>query len=116
MVNRVGDWAFLIGLFLLFWVYGNLDFQSIFSLTPLINDRVLTLIGACLLVGAMAKSAQLGLHVWLPNAMEGRNIILHILLGWFCGYFLFDIWGISLISTTYCEERTISPQLSFFAC
>jgi NADH:ubiquinone oxidoreductase subunit 4 (subunit M) len=72
MVNRVGDWAFLIGLFLLFWVYGNLDFSSIFSLTPLINDRVLTLIGACLLVGAMAKSAQLGLHVWLPNAMEGQ--------------------------------------------
>jgi NADH-ubiquinone oxidoreductase chain 5 len=72
MVNRVGDWAFLIGLFLLFWVYGNLDFPSIFSLTPLINDRVLTLIGACLLIGAMAKSAQLGLHVWLPNAMEGQ--------------------------------------------
>jgi NADH:ubiquinone oxidoreductase subunit 4 (subunit M) len=114
MVNRVGDWAFLIGLFLLFWVYGNLDFQSIFSLTPLINERVLTLIGACLLVGAMAKSAQLGLHVWLPNAMEGRNSFWHIY--WVGSVAIFDIWGISLISTTYCEERTISPQLSFFAC
>lgn len=42
-----------------------------FSLTPYINDNIITIVGVCLLIGAMAKSSQVGLHVWLPQAMEG---------------------------------------------
>lgn len=42
-----------------------------FSLAPYINENAITIIGICLLIGAMAKSSQIGLHVWLPLAMEG---------------------------------------------
>lgn len=49
----------------------NLDYATVFSLAPYVNENVLTLIGICLVIGAMAKSSQVGLHVWLPMAMEG---------------------------------------------
>lgn len=71
MVNRVGDWAFLIGLFGLFWLFGTLEYSTLFSIAPMIHEALFTLIALGLLIGAMAKSAQIGLHTWLPNAMEG---------------------------------------------
>ena len=49
----------------------NIDYSTVFSLSPYINQNIVTLIGICLLIGAMAKSSQIGLHVWLPMAMEG---------------------------------------------
>jgi len=49
----------------------NIDYSIIFSLVPYLNQDIITLIGICLLIGAMAKSSQIGLHVWLPQAMEG---------------------------------------------
>ena len=49
----------------------NLDYATVFSLAPYMNDNIVTIIGICLLIGAMAKSSQFGLHVWLPMAMEG---------------------------------------------
>ena len=48
-----------------------LDYATVFSLAPFINENIVTIIGICLLIGAMAKSSQVGLHVWLPMAMEG---------------------------------------------
>lgn len=51
----------------------NLDYATVFSLAPYMNENVITIIGICLLIGAMAKSSQVGLHVWLPMAMEGLN-------------------------------------------
>lgn len=71
LTNRVGDCLLTIGMFIILWTLGNLDYSSVFSLAPYINNTILTLIGICLLIGAMAKSSQLGLHVWLPMAMEG---------------------------------------------
>ena len=47
----------------------NLDYATVFSLAPYINENVITIIGICLLIGAMAKSSQVGLHVWLPMAI-----------------------------------------------
>lgn len=47
----------------------NLDYNIIFSVVPYINENVITIIGICLLIGAMAKSSQVGLHVWLPMAI-----------------------------------------------
>jgi hypothetical protein len=76
LVNRVGDWAFLIGLFGLFWLFGTLEYSTLFSIAPMIHEALFTLIALGLLVGAMAKSAQIGLHTWLPNAMEGSRILL----------------------------------------
>ena len=68
--NRVGDWILTVGMFSIAWTFGNLDFGSVFSLAPYINVNVITIIGICLLIGATAKSAQLGLHCWLPQAIN----------------------------------------------
>ncbi|MBI1207669.1 MAG: NADH-quinone oxidoreductase subunit L [Azospirillum sp.] len=80
IVNRIGDFAFLIGLLAVFMVFGSVDFADIFAKVPAVAGTTLHIIGfdvdcltlICLLlfVGAMGKSAQLGLHVWLPDAME----------------------------------------------
>ena len=71
LTNRVGDCFLTLGMFTMLWTFGNLDYSTIFSLAPYINENVVTIIGICLLIGAMAKSSQIGLHVWLPLAMEG---------------------------------------------
>jgi NADH-ubiquinone oxidoreductase chain 5 len=69
--NRVGDYFLTIGFFALFFTFGSLDYATIFSIAPYINTNVITFISLLLLLGAAAKSAQLGLHIWLPKAMEG---------------------------------------------
>jgi hypothetical protein len=71
LTNRVGDCFLTIGMFVVLWTLGNLDYATVFSLAPYINSDIATIIGICLLIGAMAKSSQVGLHVWLPMAMEG---------------------------------------------
>ena len=75
IVNRIGDFGFLIALFLLIKHFGSLDFATVFSSVPAFanagNEQLLTAIGLLLMVGAAGKSAQLPLYVWLPDAMEG---------------------------------------------
>jgi NADH-ubiquinone oxidoreductase chain 5 len=71
LTNRVGDCFLTIGMFAILWSLGNLDYATVFSSAPYINENIITIIGICLLIGAMAKSSQVGLHVWLPMAMEG---------------------------------------------
>ena len=81
LVNRVGDFGLAIGIFVIFLFYGSLNYDDVFQLTPkLINTNVyilnvefnlITLISIMLLIGAMGKSAQILLHTWLPDAMEG---------------------------------------------
>ncbi len=81
IVNRIGDLGFALGIALLFWTVGSVEFSDIF---PAIaahqgefynllgsNFPVMDVIGVLLFIGAMGKSAQIGLHVWLPDAMEG---------------------------------------------
>lgn len=74
IVNRIGDFGFLIGIFLLLGNFGTLTFSEIaakLAAAPAWTGGVLTAICLCLLVGATGKSAQLPLYVWLPDAMEG---------------------------------------------
>ena len=71
LTNRVGDCFLTVGMFATLWSFGNLDYATVFSLAPYMNENLITIIGICLLIGAMAKSSQVGLHVWLPMAMEG---------------------------------------------
>ena len=71
VVNRVGDMFLSIAFFGLFWTFGNLDYATVYSLSPYMNETVLTIVGLLFLLAAMGKSAQLGLHSWLPDAMEG---------------------------------------------
>ena len=76
IVNRIGDFGFLIGLFLIIQHFGSLNFTEVFSkVEPLQAETsgagLLTTIGILLMVGACGKSAQIPLYVWLPDAMEG---------------------------------------------
>ena len=71
LTNRVGDCFLTIGMFGILWSFGNIDYSTVFSIAPYFNENIITIIGICLLIGAMAKSSQVGLHVWLPMAMEG---------------------------------------------
>lgn len=71
LTNRVGDCLLTLGMFTIIWTFGNLDYSAVFSLAANISENIVTIIGICLLIGAMAKSSQIGLHVWLPLAMEG---------------------------------------------
>jgi len=70
-MNRVGDMGLSIGFFAIFALFGSLDYATIFSVTPFMNETAITIIGILLLSGAMAKSAQIPLHSWLPGSMEG---------------------------------------------
>ena len=69
--NRVGDCFLTIGMVAILWTFGNVDYSTVFSIAPFISDNIIIIVGTCLLIGAMAKSSQIGLHVWLPMAMEG---------------------------------------------
>jgi NADH-quinone oxidoreductase subunit L len=74
IVNRIGDFGFLIGMFLLLANFGTLTFSEIavnLSASPAWTGGVLTVTALCLLLGATGKSAQLPLYIWLPDAMEG---------------------------------------------
>ena len=71
LTNRLGDCFLTIGMFALLWSFGNIDYYTIFSIAPYMSENIIILIGICLLIGAMAKSSQVGLHIWLPMAMEG---------------------------------------------
>ncbi len=79
IVNRIGDLAFAVGVALTFLTFGALQFDTIFQALPLHQNeiyslfgiRVYELIGVLLFIGAMGKSSQIFLHVWLPDAMEG---------------------------------------------
>nr|QEQ13331.1 NADH dehydrogenase subunit 5 [Ectocarpus siliculosus] len=81
LVNRVGDFGLALGIFGVFICFGAVDYATVFALAPQLSNSTLSflnlefnalnLIGILLFVGAVGKSAQLGLHTWLPDAMEG---------------------------------------------
>ena len=81
LVNRVGDFGFALGIFGVFMVFNAVSFDTVFQSVPAMASKTFVFLGMeaniittlCLLlfIGAMGKSAQLGLHTWLPDAMEG---------------------------------------------
>ena len=81
VVNRVGDFGFALGIFLIFYLFGTVNYSQVFEQIPSITDKELVFLGIevnainliCILlfIGAMGKSAQILLHTWLPDAMEG---------------------------------------------
>lgn len=86
LVNRVGDFGFLLGIGLIWAYFGTLDYAQVFQMAPQLADHTISLIDGhawslmaviCILlfIGAMGKSAQFPLHVWLPDSMEGPTPI-----------------------------------------
>ncbi|OQW30269.1 MAG: NADH dehydrogenase [Nitrospira sp. SG-bin1] len=71
VVNRIGDAGFLVAIFLVFINFKTLDYTKVFAQVGQLSPDMATAIALCLLVGAVGKSAQLPLHTWLPDAMEG---------------------------------------------
>jgi proton-translocating NADH-quinone oxidoreductase chain L len=81
LINRIGDFFILLALFSLYYIYNSLDYETIFTLVPLslsynivifeFQISIIDLVCIFLFIGAMGKSAQIGLHTWLPDAMEG---------------------------------------------
>jgi len=81
IVNRVGDFGFALGIFLIFYLFGTVNYDEVFQQVPQIINKELVFLGIplkaidliCILlfIGAMGKSAQIFLHTWLPDAMEG---------------------------------------------
>ena len=81
VVNRVGDFGFALGIFLIFYLFGTVNYSEVFQQIPTVVDKNLSFLGIdvkaidlicfLLFVGAMGKSAQIILHTWLPDAMEG---------------------------------------------
>ena len=81
VLNRIGDFGLVLGILIIFVRYKAVDYATVFAITPLFVDQkfiflnitfnLIDIIGFLLFVGAIGKSAQLGLHTWLPDAMEG---------------------------------------------
>jgi NADH-quinone oxidoreductase subunit L len=81
VVNRGGDFGFMLGILGVFFVFGSLDFDTVFAAVPGVAGKsfgflsmeldIVTTLCFLLFIGAMGKSAQIGLHTWLPDAMEG---------------------------------------------
>jgi NADH-quinone oxidoreductase subunit L len=86
LVNRVGDFGFLLGIAAVLYCFGSMDYAEVFAAAPGIQGETvsiipgiewqwITVICICLFIGAMGKSAQAPLHVWLPDSMEGPTPI-----------------------------------------
>ncbi len=81
VVNRIGDFGFALGIFAVYEIFGSLQFDTVFQAAPDVAHNTIPFLGhevdaltlSCILlfIGAMGKSAQIGLHTWLPDAMEG---------------------------------------------
>jgi len=71
IMNRIADLGMLVGLFILYWNTGTLQYDEVFAQLPYLSDTILTTAAIALFIGAMGKSAQFPLHTWLTDAMEG---------------------------------------------
>lgn len=71
IMNRIADLGMLVGIFLIYWNIGSLQYDKVFAAVPSMDHSMLITIGIFLFIGAMGKSAQFPLHTWLADAMEG---------------------------------------------
>ena len=106
VVNRVGDFGLALGIFLIFYIFGTVNYDEVFAQIPNILDKEINFIGIntqiidliclLLLIGAMGKSAQFLLHTWLPDAMEGPtpvSALIHAATMVTAGVFLIVRWS-----------------------
>lgn len=128
VVNRVGDFGFLLGMFLIYHVFGTLDFQSLHALIQQaggqlpahVSQEMITAMCLLLFIGCMGKSAQIPLYVWLPDAMAGPtpvSALIHAATMVTSGIYLVSRLNFlySLSSTALCFIATIGVLTAFFA-
>lgn len=106
LVNRIGDAALIASIVLIWFNYGTINFYSIFPINTSLSDNIIPLL---LLIGAIGKSAQIGLHTWLPDAMEGPtpvSALIHAATMVTAGVYLiirsssiFEMSSVALIAT-----------------
>ncbi|MDR0407315.1 MAG: NADH-quinone oxidoreductase subunit L [Campylobacteraceae bacterium] len=71
IMNRIADLGMLLGIFVIYWQIGSLQYEVVFAAAPSLDNATIAVIGILLFIGAMGKSAQFPLHTWLADAMEG---------------------------------------------
>lgn len=109
-VNRVGDLTLTVAFFAITWLCASTDYATVLATVPHLNETALTLTGLLLLGGAMAKSAQLPLHTWLPAAIEGqytRSLVSMIVL---------SVCGLVVISVVIYLDPVLDPVLDVSQC
>jgi len=111
IMNRIADLGMLIGIFILYWNTGSLQYDEVFAQLPYLSDTILTTAAIALFIGAMGKSAQFPLHTWLTDAMEGPtpvSALIHAATMVTAGVFL-----VIRANPLY----AVTPEVSFFiAC
>ncbi len=120
IVNRVGDFGFAIGVFLLFITTGTLNYETIFKMIPSIPTITVTIIALLLFAGAVGKSAQFPLHVWLPDAMEGPtpvSALIHAATMVTAGVYMIARFHVIFSYSQFASEvvLTIGTFTAFFA-
>ncbi|MEN3950647.1 NADH-quinone oxidoreductase subunit L [Iodidimonas sp. SYSU 1G8] len=130
LVNRVGDFGFALGIFAVFLAFNSVEFETVFAAAPtMVNKSIeflgyqfdlLTTITILLFIGAMGKSAQLGLHTWLPDAMEGPtpvSALIHAATMVTAGVFMVARCSplFELAPTTLMVVTIIGASTAFFA-
>ena len=117
-MNRVGDMMLSLGLFGMFALFGNLDYGTVFSLAPFVNETTITIVVLLLFIGATAKSAQIPLHVWLPASMEGLNlftifVLLRKYMTLIYNFFLIITFLTNFIFITIDECSALNQNLTY---
>ena len=123
IVNRIGDFGFLVGMFLIFLTFGTLDFQAVMAQAPLklvAGGLLVTTITLCLFVGATGKSAQIPLYIWLPDAMAGPtpvSALIHAATMVTAGVYMIGRTNIlySLAPTSMATVATVGAATALFA-
>nr|AYR06615.1 NADH dehydrogenase subunit 5 [Renouxia sp.] len=129
LLNRIGDFGLSLGIFLIFYIFGSVEYSIIFSTVTTFSKycivilgfkvHAFSLIGILLLIGAVGKSAQLGLHTWLPDAMEGPtpvSALIHAATMVTAGVFLIIRFSplLEFSAVTLCLMAVVGSLTAFF--
>ncbi len=122
IMNRIADLGMLVGIFLIYWNVGSLQYDVVFKELPHLEDGILVAIAIALFIGAMGKSAQFPLHTWLTDAMEGPtpvSALIHAATMVTAGVFLViranPLYSLDAVSDVSYFIAALGTFVAFFA-
>jgi len=122
IMNRVADLGMLVGIFLIYWNIGSLQYDVVFAALPNLADGILVAIAIALFIGAMGKSAQFPFHTWLTDAMEGPtpvSALIHAATMVTAGVFLVirvnPLFGLEAVSGVSFFIASLGAFVAFYA-